>query len=93
MKTRTAWVALIVGASCLACVTPEKKTLPASNAARNAATPYQSKYGKVVCTYERPVGSNIPERRCVYEEDADQARRETQNELIQHPHPQLTHGG
>jgi hypothetical protein len=93
MKTRTAWVALIVGVSALACAAPAKKTLPANNSARNAATPYQTKYGKVVCTYERPVGTNIPERHCVYEEDADQVRRETQNELIQHPNTQLTHGG
>ena len=92
MKTRTAWAAVILGMSGLACASA-KKTLPASHTDRNAATPYSSKYGKVVCTYERTVGSNIPERRCVYEEDAAKARQETQNELIQHPHPQLTKGG
>jgi hypothetical protein len=89
MKSRNFWIAIAVAVCGFACVAPAKKTLPVSNAARNAATPYQSNYGKVVCTYETSVGSHIPEKRCVYEEDADQARRETQNELIQHPHTQL----
>ena len=90
----TRWIAIAIGMLGFACATAQKKAaLPAAHSERNSATEYQSSSGKIVCTYETPVGSHIPEKRCVYKEDADAVRRETVDRIIQNPHPQGIKGG
>ena len=90
----TRWIAIAIGMLGLACATAQKKAVsPAANSHRNAVTEYETASGKVVCTYETPVGSHIPEKRCVYQEDADLVRRETVDKIIQTPQTQQIHGG
>jgi len=67
-----------------AAVDPKKQAAVATND--------QKMQGHVVCTYENPVGSHIPERVCYYQEDLDSTRQETQEILRQHTVNQLSHG-
>jgi hypothetical protein len=46
-----------------------------------------TKGGKIVCTYEMPVGTHFRERHCVFEEDADLERQRTVDTINQHTSP------
>src|SRR5216683_4821247 len=49
----------------------------------------RNKSGDIVCTMERPVGSNIPERVCFYVGDieAERHRTQTQMDMVLKPTP------
>ena len=49
----------------------------------------RNKSGDIVCTMERPVGSNIPERVCFYVGDieAERHRTQTQMDMVLKPLP------
>jgi hypothetical protein len=102
MKTTSSFIAVALGALGLACASTQTKqqttsgNVAATTANPNAkdATASDSKgSGKVVCTYETPVGSHIPEKRCFYQEDIDAVRRETIDQIIQHTNAGVVKGG
>lgn len=47
--------------------------------------------GKLICSDEPPLGSHIPKRVCMYEEDVDYVRNETRDVLLEHPPVQQSH--
>jgi hypothetical protein len=49
--------------------------------------------GKMICENETPTGSHFPEKRCRYQDDADQDAMMTQNNLLTHPPSGMTAPG
>jgi hypothetical protein len=97
---RSRFLGLVALAGSLACARAQKvePTATAKAAATKDGTAVASNDsakkpgGKVVCTYEEPVGSHIPERVCYYQDDIDSTRAETQEFLRQNAAKQLSRG-
>lgn len=78
-------VAAVVLTLSLACASTPRPPAAKAGPAVASATPQQAQQGpkreKVVCEWERPTGSNIPERVCRTQTTIDETRLRTQDEM------------
>ena len=87
-----AGLAVIASLACARTQKTQAKQTAAVNSKKAAVAANEDKMqGKVVCSYENPVGSHIPERVCYYQDDLDANRQETQDFIRQHQANQLQH--
>jgi hypothetical protein len=93
MKTLIA--AAVLGVFGIACghIRPAPEDEEETELAKADVPGAPSPRGKMICEEEFPTGSHFPEKRCRYQDDADQDAMMTQNNLLTHPPSGMTSAG
>jgi hypothetical protein len=78
MRNLIACVAVALGLACAAQKPPLQIYVP-DQLAKGGTEVAQADHRKIICKYEMLVGTHIPEKTCRYEDEIDDARRETQD--------------
>jgi hypothetical protein len=80
MRNVIACVAVALGFACAAQKPPLQVYVP-DRLAKGGTEVAQADHRKIICKYDMLVGTHIPEKTCRYEDEVDDARRETQDML------------
>jgi len=81
MRNLIACVAMAVGVACAAQKPPLQVYVPDQLAKGGTEVAQTTDHRKIICKYDMLVGTHIPDKTCRYEDEVDDARRETQDML------------